>query len=179
MKCSLPLRDRDQDSRFLLSHFQESGHLCKKKQFFKYFRISCARMVLKYLQSLPAHVLRLMSHCFFPLKLYRLLLYTNHCQTIPMCTSCVFPAVNTITETNWIQSHTNFQVNIGLLPFFARWRLFQYFFSWIYYGVITANLRNSSLLIIVWCFWNMFWSVQVSCSTNLFCRMNLFFSVQF
>ena len=40
-------------------------------------------------------VLRLMSHCFFPLKMYRflfyfILLHTNRSQTIPMCTSCVF-----------------------------------------------------------------------------------------
>ena len=96
-----------------MSFSRERSPLQKKKNSLNISRISCARMVLKYLQSLPAHVLRLMSHCFFPLKLYRLLLYTNHCQTIPMCTSCVFPAVNTITETNWIQSHTNFQVNIS------------------------------------------------------------------
>ena len=34
-------------------------------------------------------VLRLMSHCFFPLKMYRFLLHTNRCQTFLMCTSCV------------------------------------------------------------------------------------------
>ena len=96
----LPLPDGDKDSRFhfIISFSKERLRLQIIEPVFWFFFLkyfshffvheSCQSICRVYLVY-QDRVLRLMSHCFFPLKTYRFLLHTNHCQTIPMCTSCV------------------------------------------------------------------------------------------
>ena len=93
----LPLPSGYQDSRLFIS-FSKERYACRLSQYFDFFFLeilltffvheSCQSICRVYL-VFQDRVLRLMSHCFFPLKMYRFLLHTNRCQTFLMCTSCV------------------------------------------------------------------------------------------
>ena len=115
-------------------------------------------------------VLRLMSHCFFPMKMYRFLFHTNRCQTIRMCTSCVSSSEhNYRSDFLKINSVTIVLIHFQNLSFFlAAYRNTADKFIVVRTSsqcpvsigrfAFLCNSRNISLLIIVWCFWNMFWS---------------------
>ena len=124
-------------------------------------------------------VLRLMSHCFFPLKMYRflfyfILLHTNRSQTIPMCTSCVFCSEHNYRSDFFkINSLTILLIHFQSRSFFLQRIVIQPTSSLSYDGTssqcpvsigrfafvcafffefIAGNSINISLLIIVWCF---------------------------
>ena len=77
--CFVPLHDRGQDSKFHLSHFQKSGYVCRLLSpvlllfFLKYFsHILCRNRVkvfAEFTSCFKIVFVRLMSHCFFPLKI--------------------------------------------------------------------------------------------------------------
>ena len=112
----LPLPDRDKDFRFHLSHFQKSGYVCRLLSqcfdffFLKYFshffvHESCQSICRVYLVY-QDRVLRLMSHCFFPLK--RIAFYCTQIIVKPFqCALRVFPAVNTITAAIFLNQFSH------------------------------------------------------------------------